>query len=73
MAMTKKIGNLPNWDVQIDEASAGVYRLLAKHPSGSTIELTGTNPEELFAQAEDSARAMETELKLRQIGSTKKS
>jgi hypothetical protein len=63
--MKTNIDTLPDWTIQLDEVSAGVYRLIAKHPLGSSIDLTGTDPEELLKQAKTSAEAMEKDLRTR--------
>jgi hypothetical protein len=60
--MTSKLEALPNWTVQIDEISAGVYKLTAVHLLGPSVELTGTNPDKLTDQARESALAIEREL-----------
>ncbi len=65
--MNKKNGPIPHWEVNIDEVSAGVYRLRAKHELGLNIDLTGFDSEKLLEQAKESAAKMEQELK-RKIG-----
>jgi hypothetical protein len=63
--MKTNIDTLPDWTLQLDEVSAGVYRLTAKHALGSRIDLTGTDTEELLKQAKTSAEAMEKDLRTR--------
>jgi len=35
--------DLPNWRVEMNEVSAGVYRVTAVHTLGPQIEVTGTD------------------------------
>ncbi len=61
--MNKKIDPIPHWEVNVDEVSAGVYRLRAKHELGLSIDLTGFDSEKLLEQAKESATKMEQGLK----------
>ena len=38
-----EIPNLPNWEIKVDEVSAGAYNLRASHSSGSSIRLKGSD------------------------------
>ena len=38
-----EIPNLPNWEVKLEEVSAGVYNLRAFHSSGYSVDLKGTD------------------------------
>jgi hypothetical protein len=53
--MKTTLTNHPAWVAQIDEVSAGVYRLIAVHASAAKVELTGTDPRSLLKRAADSA------------------
>jgi hypothetical protein len=62
--MEKKFQDLPDWTFWIDEVSAGVYNLKARHERlGCSIDLSGVKPEELLGQAKESARSMEHQIK----------
>lgn len=58
-----KFDELPDWTVEVDEIALGAYRVLARHKSGPTIDLTGSDHEELLARLKISALAMESEIK----------
>ncbi len=60
--MKTKIDGLPNWSLQINEVSAGVYNLVAEYPLGYRIDLTGVEIEELPKQTKTSAAAIEGDL-----------
>lgn len=47
--------NESNWQIEIDEVSAGVFKVIATHASGAKYETTGTDPDEL---REGAQRAM---------------
>ena len=53
---------LPNWRVEVKEASAGVYKATAVHASGPKIELTGTDQKRLIAEVKASAAIMELDI-----------
>lgn len=57
--MKPKLSGCPDWDVRINEVSVGIYRLVAIHPLGPSIDLTGMDPDELLAQASKAAKDME--------------
>ena len=42
-----------DWTFKVDEVSANVYRVIAKHHRGYTTESTGTDPNELLADVMD--------------------
>jgi len=48
MSITFK--ELPGWDFDIDEISAGVYKVNGRDELGRSIELTGTDPEALLEE-----------------------
>ena len=43
-----KDGELPGWSIQVDEVSAGVYRVVGIDEAGRRFEATGTNPDALL-------------------------
>jgi hypothetical protein len=57
--MKRKVDELPNWKLQVDEVSAGVYKACAVHSLGATIELTGADPDLLLRQVKNAAAEME--------------
>ena len=57
--MEREIENLSNWTFQVDEDSAGVYKLKAKHRRGFSIESTAADPRELMERARKDAAEME--------------
>jgi hypothetical protein len=65
--MKTKIDALPNWAFEIDEVSAVVYTLIATHPLGCRIDLTGTDPDDLIEQAKTSAEAMEKDVQKKRM------
>ena len=69
--MDVKIDALPNWVFRGDEISPNMYKVYAKHVWGPSIELTGTDPDELLEEAKRTAKKMEEELK-RKMGNNKK-
>ena len=40
----KKTGDLSTWSFQIEEMSAGVYKVRGIDEAGRSVELTGTDP-----------------------------
>jgi hypothetical protein len=48
-----EIPNLPNWKMQVEEVSAGVYNLHASHSSGYSVNLKGTDLIELVQELEE--------------------
>jgi hypothetical protein len=55
-------GCLPNWTFDVEEVSAGAYRLRARHNLGPNFELIGQDPKELNKRAEKDAEDMEREI-----------
>ncbi len=53
--MRKKINHLPYWTFDTQEISAGVYRIKALHRRGPSIEITGTDEQELLDRASKEA------------------
>ena len=50
---------LTNWTIETDEVSAGVYKVVAKHRLGPSIERSGTNPEDLIREVKLAAKQMD--------------
>lgn len=53
---------LPDWRVELNEVSTGVYKATAVHTLGPRIELTGTDETKLIAEIKVSASKMELEI-----------
>jgi hypothetical protein len=47
---------LPKWTFDIDEVSAGVYRVIGTHLNGYRVQVEGINPEKLLEECKNSAR-----------------
>jgi hypothetical protein len=54
--------DLPNWRVEMNEVSAGVYKVTAVHTLGPQIEVTGTDENKLMAEIKTAAIRMELEI-----------
>lgn len=46
------------WEFQIDEVSAGVYRVHGVDAAGRSVEATGTDPERLLEKCRQDAAEM---------------
>ncbi len=66
--MQENIKNLPNWVFDVDEVSAGVYKVVGKHVLGCSLEVKGIDSEELLTQAAKDAQQMEEGLKGKKEG-----
>ena len=55
--------SLPDWTFNIREVSAGAYKIRGKHRLGSTVEISGTDPEKLMEDAKCAAAEIDRELK----------
>lgn len=49
---------LPAWQFSLREVSTGVYIVTAKHRLGATLEMSGTQPEELLERCKREAMVM---------------
>jgi hypothetical protein len=47
---------LPGWKFEIDEISAGVYKVRGKNKSGRNVEATGVDPDTLIDECKKSAK-----------------
>lgn len=45
----------PGWSYSVEEVSLGVYHVLGRDTQGRSVDLRGTNPDELLARARDEA------------------
>lgn len=54
----KTFPELPGWAFEVDEVSAGVYRVRGVDEAGRSVESTGTDPEALLASCRSSAGKM---------------
>lgn len=48
--MRKQFDGLPEWEFEIDEVSAGVYRVVAHDRLGHRIRFDGVDPDALVGQ-----------------------
>jgi hypothetical protein len=46
---------VPGWTFEIDEISAGVYRVHGEDEVGRIVEATGTDPDALLAECQEQA------------------
>jgi len=53
-----EFNDLPNWQFEVDEISAGVYKVCGKDRSGRSVEITGSNPDKLLDECKQSAKRM---------------
>jgi hypothetical protein len=59
--MKKRVTELPTWQFEIDEVSAGVYEVVGKDDLGHRVFAQGTDPDSLLAQCRsDAARLTPT-------------
>ena len=56
--MPIEFNELPDWQFEVDEVSAGVYKVLGKDKSGRNVEVTGTDPDDLLNECKESAARM---------------
>jgi hypothetical protein len=54
-----ELPELPNWSVETEEVSAGVYRLSGTHSTGASFETKGTDIVMLVQQLEEYAEALD--------------
>ncbi|MGB9116845.1 hypothetical protein [Bradyrhizobium sp.] len=57
--MKVSVDGVPNWEFEIEEVSTGLYRLRGTHSSAASIDLTGTDPNNLVEAGKE--RALEVE------------
>ena len=53
----------PEWSIDMNEVSAGVYQLQAVHPLGSRIDLTDESPSALLEKFESAAEQMNLQIR----------
>jgi hypothetical protein len=56
--MKKEFPELPGWTFEIDEESAGTYRITATEKSGRAFEMTGTDADSLLIDCREEAAAL---------------
>ena len=56
--MRRTFADLPEWSFDIDEVSAGVYRVIAIDKNGRQISKTGIDPEALIEECRREAGSM---------------
>lgn len=55
--MKKTLEQLPGWEFEIEEVSAGVYRTIGRDGRGGQLSFTGEDPEALLRQCIAAAMA----------------
>jgi hypothetical protein len=50
---------LPGWQFEVDEISAGVYKVCGKDKSGRNVEAIGVDPDTLIDKCKKSAMGIE--------------
>lgn len=55
--MKKTLEQLPGWEFDIEEVSAGVYRAIGRNGRGGQLSFTGEDPEVLLRQCISAAMA----------------
>ena len=58
MAMGIRDEDLAGWSFEMSEISAGVYRVYGRDPSGRSIEVEGTDPQEILEECKKAAAEM---------------
>jgi len=56
--MKKEFSELPGWSFEVEELSAGGYRVTATARSGRTFETKGTDREALLAECRQEVAAL---------------
>jgi predicted amino acid-binding ACT domain protein len=64
------IAALPNWQVDVDEVSNGVYFVKAVHTLGSIVEITGIDVDQLLSEVEAAAKKLELDIQRKLSQST---
>lgn len=52
---------LPDWEFEIEEVSAAVYRVTGVDQAGRSVESTGTDPDSLLSECRKAAERIQTE------------
>ncbi|HEV2468462.1 MAG TPA: hypothetical protein VGS78_04660 [Candidatus Sulfotelmatobacter sp.] len=60
--MKVDVSTLSNWEFDIAEVSPSFYRLRAVHKLGPSIEMSGSDYENLLSEAKAAAQKMELEI-----------
>lgn len=56
--MKRELPDLPGWSFEIDEESAGVYRVTARAKDGQTFEMKGSGEESMLSEHRQEAAAL---------------
>jgi hypothetical protein len=59
--MKKRIAELPTWQFELDEVSAGVYEVIGTDTLGHRVSAKGTDPDSLFEQCRSDAARLTPE------------
>jgi hypothetical protein len=49
---------IPGWNFEVDEVSAGVYKVSGKDELGRSVEMTGTDPDALLEESKKYAEGI---------------
>lgn len=49
---------LAGWKFDVDEVSAGVYKVIGRDAAGRSVEKKGLDPEQLLEECKEAARSM---------------
>ncbi len=58
--MKRRFLDLPTWEFEIDEVSAGVYEVIGSDLSGHRVSAKGIDPESLMEQCRREALSLST-------------
>lgn len=59
--MIKTFPEIPGWEFELDEVSAGVYKVVGTDKAGHTVSSTGTDLEELIERCKKDALSIGSE------------
>jgi hypothetical protein len=60
--MRLRYPELPSWHFDIEEVSGGVYEASAVHERGPRVQMKGTDPDALLADARNAARELDQQI-----------
>ena len=55
----RSFSDLPDWRFEIDEVSAGVFRVKGVEAAGRSVEASGTDPDAVLADCKKAAAEMQ--------------
>ena len=63
--MKRTIAELPKWEFDVEEVSAGVYEVVGKSSDGPCVSAKGTDPELVLDELRTAALQIEREMRSR--------